>query len=170
MATEEHICVNDMRLKDLGSAGGMTGWGVRASVLGKGEAPEVIESFEWAVGADARRMLDEIATFVTSMASDGRRKVQICCPCSHGVSADEVSLAAMLEAAQSGRFDEMQAHATWLYAAGMPSTAAESACRIGALYASHGLFLRRLPIAHRVHARIAEVDWNAHWMAEAGHA
>ena len=108
--------INDLYLPDLGIGTGFALWGFRACASGKSRCQAVSQGYERAFGHDAPGALADMLSLVRCLGRAGRRKISIAPPGCARMTADEVSIAAMLSAAQRRHDEERDAHATWLLA------------------------------------------------------
>lgn len=139
--------VDGITVPDLGFAAGMALWGFRACARGQVMCCAVIHGFERVFGDDAPMALAALYALSRTLGTRGRRTVSLAAPGCAGVTADELSLAALFAAGQAGDAEKRDAHLAWLFAGGAPAAAARAADRLGLVFAKHGLAIRAPDLA-----------------------
>lgn len=134
--------VDGMSVPELGFASGFALWGFRACARGQVMCCAVIHGFERVFDDDAPAVLANLLALARMMGGKGRRKIGLAMPGCAGITADELSLAALLAAAQTGEAEKRDAHLAWLFAGPAPANAAAAADSIGALFFKRGLMMR----------------------------
>ncbi|MGD1934460.1 MAG: hypothetical protein ACFB0Z_08120 [Candidatus Phaeomarinobacter sp.] len=107
--------VDGVFLPDFGLGTGIAVWAFRACASGHSKCPPVTRGFDHAFGERGAEALADIMQLVRIFGYAGRRHISIAMPGCGRMTSDELSLAAMLAAAQAGEPDERDAHATWLF-------------------------------------------------------
>lgn len=107
--------VDGVFLPDLGIGTGIALWAFRACASGHSKCPPVTRGFDQAFGERGAEALADIVQLVRIFGFAGRRQISIAMPGCGRMTSDELSLAAMLAAAQAGEHEERDAHATWLF-------------------------------------------------------
>lgn len=151
-------------LPDFGLGTGIAVWGFRACASGHGKCPPVARGFDEAFGERGPEALADIMQLVRIFGSAGRRQISIAMPGCGRMTADELSMAAMLAAAQAGHSDERDAHATWLFGCRPQPHVGDVVDRIAQLFAEYELQMDRpdvtvevldTPLAHVPPALVA---------------
>ncbi|MEL6277267.1 MAG: hypothetical protein AAFY22_06785 [Pseudomonadota bacterium] len=133
-------------ISDLGIGTGYALWGFRASAARHANCPTLIRGFDQALSRYGRLALMELEAFARILGSKGRRRLSIGCPGCASVTADELSIAALLSAAQIRNEDLADAHAAWLMAGCGEQEAKEAAHRVGWLFCAGCLEIKAPPI------------------------
>lgn len=126
-------------LADLPFAGAFALWGIRACAVGHQECCVLTQGYRAHLDKDWPEALSLILLLTRIIGADGRRKVSVGLPGAPRLTSDELSLIALLAAAQAGDEDRVNAHFAWLLAAQPEETARKVALRLGALFARTGL-------------------------------
>lgn len=150
--------VRGLTVPELGFGAGFALWGFRACARGQVMCCAVIHGFERMFGDDAPAVLSNLLALARMMGGKGRRKIGLAMPGCAGVTADEVSVAALLAAAQAGETEKRDAHLAWLFAGPAPEAASAAADRVGRLFLKHGLSLRAPEAALPTPARAGDAD------------
>lgn len=106
--------VEGVFLPDLGLGTGIAIWGFRACASGHSQCPPITKGFERVFGKRGPEALADVLQLARIFGFEGRRRIAIAEPGCGRMTADEVSMAAMLAAAQRGAGEERDNHATWL--------------------------------------------------------
>lgn len=99
---------------DLGPGAGYALWGFRAAAIGGVRCPTLTEGFEEVFGEFAHPALGALLLLAQQLGSEGGRRINIAGPGCNFATADELSIIAMLAAAQAHDTDRCYAHLTWL--------------------------------------------------------
>lgn len=135
--------VDGVFLPDFGLGTGIAVWGFRACASGHGRCPPVTRGFDEAFGARGPEALADIMQLVRIFGFAGRRQISIAMPGCGRMTADELSMAAMLAAAQAGHREERDAHATWLFGCRPQPHVGDVVDRIAHLFAEYELQMDR---------------------------
>ncbi len=139
--------IDGLTVPELGFGVGFALWGFRACARGQVMCCAIIHGFERVFEDDAPAVLAALLALARLMGGKGRRTIGLATPGCAGVTADELSLAALFAAAQAGDADKRDAHLAWLFAGPAPEAAAVAADRLGALFFKRGLTLRAPTLA-----------------------
>jgi hypothetical protein len=139
--------IDGLNLPDLGFGASMAFWGFRACARGQAMCCAVIHGFERVFEDDAPAVLAALLTLSRQLGGRGRRKIGLAAPGCAGVTADELSIAAVFAAAQTGDVERRDAHLAWLFAGRVPTGAATAADRLGLLFEKRSIKLRARPHA-----------------------
>lgn len=134
-------------LPDLGVGGAFALWGFRAAAIGHADCPALQSGFDRSFGEDAAPALHAICRLVKSLGMDGRRRILLSRPGCCAVTHDEMSIVAMLSAAQTGDGVRREAHLCWLMGKGCNFEAAAVATRIGEYFRGAGMVIDAPAIA-----------------------
>ena len=129
----------NIKVGGLGPGAGYALWGFRASAIGHVQCPTLIRGFDEAFGDHSRPALGGIQLLARELGMSGGRRITIACLGCGFVTADEISIAAMLSAAQRGDGDLCDAHLTWLMCGKWQGTARSAAFSIASVFRTTGL-------------------------------
>ena len=134
--------VAGLTVGDLGMAGEISLFGLRASACGRPTCCAVLRAFNGACGDDGPDALAAIVTFTYLLSTKGRRKVTLGMPGCGRITRDEWSFAEAFAATQARRQAARDSHVAWLFA-DAPSPCAIQALGLGAaIFSEHGLMMR----------------------------
>jgi hypothetical protein len=140
-------------ITDLGFGGGFALWGFRAMAAGCGGCRTLRGGFHKAFNQNAAscKAPDErteglsamkaLAGFCRSLGENGKRKIVLSESGTMRVTADEVSVAAALSAAQANQLSLCRAHLLWLQGNSKTRTACEAAAEYGQICAEADIFI-----------------------------
>ncbi len=135
-----------LTLNDLGIGGGHAIWAFRAAAMNHADCPTLIHGFENIMSAYGRPAVRAIASLTRALGHDGRRKLGIACPGCGYVTADELSVVALLSAAQREDDDLADAHLAWLMGGYGEDDAKRAALQVGALFKAAHVAITPPPI------------------------
>ncbi len=103
------------------------------------DASELMNLFNARLGFSGTAALGAMHLLVKEIGTVGARRVTIACPgCCH-VTADELSLVALLAAGQARDHARLESHVAWLLAGRRSETARASALGVGGIFKAAGL-------------------------------
>ena len=158
--------VNGVALPELGAGAGFVLWSFRAIASGCGGCGVLHRGLERAFGADGGTVLDQMSRFARVLGNDGARRIMLASTgCCH-VTADELSVVAVLSSAQRKNTEQCMAHIEWLMGGRNTTPAYKHACRIGDAFTSAGLTISKPSIelsfpTKRIGAPILNIVGNA---------
>jgi hypothetical protein len=126
-------------LQELGPGAAYALWGFRAAAIQHTNCPALIGIFESAFGEFGRPALGSLNWLARELGAGGGRKIKIACPQCNYATADELSLVALLAAAQSGDNDLCSAHLFWLMCGKGEDGALNAALGVCAVFSAVGL-------------------------------
>ena len=138
--------VASLTIPQLGCGAGYALWAFRAAAIGRFDCPALIRGFDRVFedrSADARGAL---LNFARAIGSQGNRRIGLGQPGCCGVTSDELSIVAVLAAAQNRDNDRRDAHLLWLLGRRDVRIAATTANAVGAAFKSGGLMIDPPPI------------------------
>ncbi len=106
--------VAQITIPSLGDGGGYAVWGFRAAALGQGRCDVVVRGFKTAFGDYGTPALGGLRFLARALGSEGARRICLAAPGCCGVTCDELSIVAMLAAAQDDDAARRDAHLRWL--------------------------------------------------------
>ncbi len=131
--------IPSLTIPQLGIGAGYVLWGFRAAALRHTDCRVLREGFERALGSDGSSALNCIDELVRSIGTKGGRRITIGEPGCCGVTADELSVVALIASSQSGELERRNAHLRWLMGGHGEDRAQLAADTIGALFLSAGM-------------------------------
>ena len=135
--------ISSMRMPDIGSGAGYALWAFRASAIGHSNCPALVKGYAEAFGDLGRLALGGVRLLAHELGTTGGRRVSIAAPGCCRVTADELSIVALLSGAQSNDDALCDAHLAWLLCGGDPSMARAAAASIGSVFLRAGFFISR---------------------------
>ncbi|MEM9617781.1 MAG: hypothetical protein AAF936_07435 [Pseudomonadota bacterium] len=126
--------VRSLTLQQLGTGAGFAIWGFRAIAIGHSDCPALLRGYERMFGEDYPPALGALHLLARSIGCRGGRRVSLAAPGCCGVTADELSLIAMLSAAQKHNPDRRDAHLRWLTGGRIETAAQSAADAIGEIF------------------------------------
>ncbi|MEO1311332.1 MAG: hypothetical protein AAFV51_10250 [Pseudomonadota bacterium] len=128
-----------LKLPELGSGGAVAVWAFRATVAGQSDCPALTRGYRDLLGEHGEPALRAIETLVAAIAQDGRRRrVGLAPPGCCCVTADELSIVAVLAAAQAGDRERLTAHLRWIVGRETAGTLG-AVCAVAAVFSKAGL-------------------------------
>lgn len=131
--------ITSVTLPELGLGAGYAIWGFRAIAMGHGDCPVLIRGFEHTFGNHSERAHRAVSALANEMNAGGRRRIKLAMPGCGFPTADELSVVAMLSAAQQGDTLRSQTHLAWLMHANCSDAALIAAISIGAAFDAVGM-------------------------------
>lgn len=123
-----------IKLHEIGLGAGHVVWGFRAAAISHADCLTLIKGFENILSAYGRPALNAITVLAHVLGRMGARKLAIACPGCAFVTADELSLVALLSALQSEDDDLADAHLAWLMIGRGEEDARDAARRVAAIF------------------------------------
>lgn len=130
-------------IPDLGPGAGYALWGFRAAATGHVSCPALVNGYEDAFGDFGRPALGALRMLAREIGSAGGRRVTIAAPGCCCVTADELSIVALLSAAQAKDTALCDAHLSWLMCGRGERGARAAAMSLGGIFASAGMTIER---------------------------
>ncbi|MEM1192142.1 MAG: hypothetical protein AAGH42_01970 [Pseudomonadota bacterium] len=128
---------NDLTtLLDLGLGGGHAVWGFRAAIVNHTDCATLIHGFENIMSAYGRPALHSLSLLAQVLGAKGNRQLSLACPGCGVVTADEMSIVAVLAAEQVGDDAESDAYLAWLMAGRGEREAKEAAHRVASIFSA----------------------------------
>ncbi|MDZ7627430.1 MAG: hypothetical protein U5J99_03345 [Parvularculaceae bacterium] len=103
------------------------------------DSSEIVDRFDAHFGVTGRAGLGAMHLLVREIGTAGARRLCVACPGCCRMTADELSVLALLSAAQARDHARVEAHLIWLLAGRTSETARSAALAIGGLFKSAGL-------------------------------
>lgn len=132
--------VQSITVHSLGEAGSLALAAFRSMAAGADQG-DLVQRFDGQFGYAGRAALGALHMLVREIGTVGARRVCIACPGCCRMTADEMSVLALLSAAQARDHALVAAHIAWLLAGRDSDTARSAALAIGGLFKSAGLTL-----------------------------
>ena len=133
--------IRSLTLPQLGVGAGYAVWAFRAIAIGHGDCPALLRGYERMFGDDYPHVMGALQLLVRTIGHSGGRRVSLAAPGCCCVTNDELSLVAMLSAAQARDDDRRDAHLCWLTAGCGEEAARSAADAIGAGFRDAGVFI-----------------------------
>lgn len=138
--------VSHMRISQLGCGAGYALWGFRAAAVGHVDCPALASGYDNVFGAQGAAARGAVLVFARIIGSAGNRRISLGAPGCCGVTSDELSVVAVLAAAQEEDADRRDAHLLWLLARRDRKAAGAAADAAAARFAAAGLTIKSPPI------------------------
>ncbi|MEL7491682.1 MAG: hypothetical protein AAGJ73_13265 [Pseudomonadota bacterium] len=158
--------VGGVTLPGLGTGAGFALWTFRAMASGCNGCNVLRRGFDRAFGEGGPRAFDEMRQFTRLLGNAGTRRILLagsgCCR----VTADELSMVAVLAAAQDHDYDRCKAHLCWLMGGREDSAAITAASRVASVFQVAGLQI----IAPSIELSMETKPLRGTVLSEVGHA
>ncbi|MEM6538301.1 MAG: hypothetical protein AAF668_11295 [Pseudomonadota bacterium] len=138
--------VGGLTLKEIGLGAGHAVWGFRAAVISHLDCPTLINGFENILSDYGRPAIDSLSVLAHALGNFGSRKLGVACPGCGVVTADELSIVALLSAAQREDDFLADAHLAWLMGGRSQDHAKDAAFRVGAIFQAGQVEIEAPPI------------------------
>ncbi|MEO0612456.1 MAG: hypothetical protein AAFY83_03965 [Pseudomonadota bacterium] len=145
--------IANMKLPDLGIGGSMALWGFRASAAGQSQCCAIVSGYERAFENQSDDVLALMLDYARMLGNDGNRRIGLGCSGCGSLTADELSIVAVLASAQLDADAATIAHLTWLMG-GRPKADQMELVKNLALHFLHAGLVIQLP-------EISLSDWSA---------
>ncbi|MFN0025057.1 MAG: hypothetical protein ACKVS5_14275 [Parvularculaceae bacterium] len=137
--------IKTMNIHDLGVGPALALRAFRSMAAGCDHA-DLVRRFDEVFGFAGRAALGAMHMLVKEIGVAGGRRVAVACPGCCKLTADELSVLALLSAAQERNDPLIEAHAAWLMAGQPAATARAAAIAVSAVFKIAGLTLARPPV------------------------
>jgi len=127
------------RLTDLGFGAGFALWGFRSCARSQERCCVIVRGFQRTFGPDAPLAVGGLLALARILGVDGRRKIRLAAPGCIRLTSDELSVIAVLAAAQAHDEIRLEAHLSWLLACAPERRACIAARRTGRVFAAAGM-------------------------------
>ena len=138
--------VRSMTLPQLGIGASYAIWGFRAAATGHSDCPTLMKGYERAFHEDGEYALHLMRELARIFGNKGRRRIVLAGPGCCAVTADELSIVAMLSAAQDKDDVRRNAHITWLMGKSGETRLGEIAEELTAIFQSIGMQIKPPPL------------------------
>ena len=138
--------VPSLTVPQLGCGAGYALWAFRAAAIGHFDCPALIRGFDRVFEERSADTREALLRFARAIGSQGNRRIGLGHPGCCGVTSDELSIVAVLAAAQNRDNDRRDAHLLWLLGRRDAEIAATVADTVGAAFKSGGLMIDQPPI------------------------
>ena len=138
--------VASLTIPQLGCGAGYALWAFRAAAIGHFDCPALVRGFDRAFADRSLEARDALYYFARAIGSRGNRRIGLGQPGCCGVTSDEMSIVAVLAAAQDKDDARRDAHLLWLLGHRDVGNAATTADAVGAAFKSRGLMIDQPPI------------------------
>ncbi|MEM6414763.1 MAG: hypothetical protein AAF720_08920 [Pseudomonadota bacterium] len=135
-----------MTIPQLGLGAGYALWGFRAAAVGHIECPALVKGYQRLFAENADHALSMILLFTRTTGNIGTRRIGLAVPGCCGVTSDELSIVAVLAAAQACDTDRRDAHLLWLLGRSGDERATNAADRVGEAFRRIGLSIEQPPV------------------------
>lgn len=162
--------VEGVFLPDLGLGTGIAIWGFRACASGHSQCPPVTKGFDRVFGDRGPEALADVLQLARIFGFEGRRTISIALPGCGRMTADELSMAAMLAAAQQGADDERDNHATWLLGQRPRDHVCDVVERIAETFGEYDLAMAKPDVTITCNRTLADGHMTALFALEGGRA
>ena len=131
--------VGGVTLPGLGTGAGFALRSFRAMASGCNGCNVLCRGFDRAFGDNGPRAFDEMRQFTKLLGNAGARRIHLALSGCCRVTADELSVVAVLAAAQDHEYERCKAHLCWLMGGREDGAAVTAACRIASVFRVAGL-------------------------------
>ncbi len=138
--------VSSTSLSQLGCGAGYALWGFRAAAIGHLDCGALARGYDAVFGAHGAQARCAVLVFARLIGSAGRRRICLGAPGCCGVTCDELSIVAVLAAAQAGDIGRRDAHLLWLLARRDGDAAGEAASSLARRFSAIGLEIKPPPV------------------------
>ena len=138
--------VSSTRLSQLGCGAGYALCGFRAAATGHLDCEALVRGYDAMFGVQGAPARGAVLVFARIIGSIGRRRICLAAPGCCGVTCDELSVIAVLAAAQAQDLARRDAHLLWLLARRDGDAAGEAASALAARFSSVGLEIAAPPV------------------------
>lgn len=138
--------VASMTIPQLGCGAGYALWAFLAAAIGHFDCPALVRGFDRLFESRSVEARDALYHFARAIGSHGNRRIGLGQPGCCGVTSDEMSIVAVLAAAQTKDGARRDAHLLWLLGHRDVQNAAANANAVGAAFKSGGLMIDQPPI------------------------
>ena len=138
--------ISSLTIPQLGVGAGYALWGFRAAAMGHIECATLVKGYNRAFGESGGEALGAVLLFTRAVGSQGKRRIGLGQPGCCGVTGDELSIVAVLSAAQDEDADRRDAHLLWLLGRSGEETSAFAADAVGKAFRDGGLDIEAPPI------------------------
>lgn len=138
--------VASLTIPQLGVGAGYALWGFRAIAIGHRDCPALVRGFERLFEEKSTAARNAVYQFAGAISTCGNRRIAVAEPGSCGVTSDELSIVAVLAAAQRSDAERRDAHLLWLLAQRKNESAGRAADSVGLMFKAAGLLIDQPPI------------------------
>ena len=138
--------VASLTIPQLGCGAGYALWAFRAAAIGRIDCPALVSGFDRLFEERSAEALGALLRFTRAIGTDGRRRIGLGHPGCCAVTSDELSVVAVLAAAQKQEDERRDAHLLWLLGRRDVRSAATTADAVGGAFKSIGLGIDQPPI------------------------
>lgn len=138
--------VSSLTIPQLGPGAGYALWGFRAAAMGHFDCAVLVRGFERLFAEQSATARTAVFCFARAIGSYGKRRIGLGEPGCCGVTSDELSVVAVLAAAQNKDADRRDAHLLWLLGRRDSHAARASADAVGSVFNSVGLVIEQPPV------------------------
>ena len=118
-----------------------------------GDHSAIVEAFDARLGVLGRGALGALHILVREISAVGRRRVAVACPGCNCMTADELSVLALMSAAQRRDHPMVERHLVWILAGRDSESARSAATAIGGIFSGAGLTITGPPVNPEVTPR-----------------
>lgn len=129
----------DVFLPELGLGAGVALWSFRACARGGAKCCAIVRGFQETFGDRGPKALDQVIALTKTLGTDGGRYIKLAMPGCARVTADELSIVAVLSSAQARDRALCDAHLSWLLAGPPPQALSDTAHEIADHFSMSGL-------------------------------
>ena len=131
------------RISELGLGAGYALWGFRAAAIEHTDCPTLRNGFHEVFRHDSAHAVARLRTLADTLGKLGGRRINIAYPCCETITADEMSIIALLSVAQER--DDMQCsfYISWLMCGTNEDKALNAALNVGAVFRAVGLQIEK---------------------------
>ena len=133
-------------MPQLGCGAGYALWAFRAAAMGHFDCPALVRGFDRLFEDQSAAARSALLHFTRTIGTHGHRRISLAEPGCCGVTSDELSVVAVLAAAQRKDDKRRDAHLLWLLGRRDFPVAATTADAVGAAFKTVGLAIDQPPI------------------------
>ena len=138
--------IAQVTIPSLGPGGAYALWGFRASAVGHGHCKVLVHGFQSTLGDYGTPALGALRFLARALVSEGGRRICLAAPGCCGVTCDELSLVALLAAAQADDEDRRDAHLRWLMGGRGEEMARTAALAVATVFREAGFLIEPPPV------------------------
>ena len=138
--------VSSLTIPQLGPGAGYALWGFRAAAIGHFDCAALVRGFERIFEERSATARTAVFCFARAIGSCGKRRIGLGEPGCCGVTSDELSVVAVLAAAQNKDAERRNAHLLWLLGRRENQAASAAADAVGAVFSAAGLVIEQPPV------------------------
>lgn len=131
------------RVSELGVGTGYALWGFRAAAINQTDCPTLRNGLHEVFASDCAYAIGRLRALASTLGAAGGRRINIAYPCCETITADEMSIIALLSVAQAQDRSQCAIYVSWLMCGVNEEKALNAALNVGALFKAAGLEIEK---------------------------